>query len=145
VTSSPLAPQVAVTINSVTFNTPTQVTLNINTVNATPGTHTIRVTNPDGQFTSFPITVLAPTAASVPVSGRVLTLGGLGVRGATVTMTDDHGNSRTVLTGAFGFYTFENVEAGRTYTVTVSAKRYTFSSRIVSVDDAIDGLDFIQQ
>lgn len=145
VTSSPLAPHVAVTINSVTFNTPTQVTLNINTINATPGTHTIRVTNPDGQFTSFPITVLSPTAASVPVSGRVLTLGGLGVRGAAVTMTDDLGNSRMVLTGAFGYYTFENVEAGRTYTVSVSAKRYTFSLRLVSVDDAIDGLDFIQQ
>ena len=145
VTSSPLAPQVALTVNSVTFNSPTQVTLNINTVNASPGTHTIRVTNPDGQFTSFSVTVLAPTAASVPVSGRVLTLGGLGVRGAVVTMTDDLGNARTVLTGAFGFYSFENVEAGRTYTVSVMSKRYTFSSRIVTVDDAIDGLDFVQQ
>jgi hypothetical protein len=39
-----------VTVNSVTFNSPTQVTLNISTVGATVGLKNITVTNPDGQF-----------------------------------------------------------------------------------------------
>ena len=88
---------------------------------------------------------LAPTAASVPISGRVITSKGAGVRGASVVLTDDLGNARTVLTSSFGNYSFEDVEAGRTYTVTVSSKRYLFSPRIVTVGDAIEDLDFIAQ
>ncbi|MBL8008253.1 MAG: hypothetical protein JNJ56_12040 [Ignavibacteria bacterium] len=38
-----------VTVNSITFNSPTQVTLNINTVSATVGAKNITITNPDGQ------------------------------------------------------------------------------------------------
>ena len=38
-----------VIVNSVTFNSPTQVTLNISTVSATTGLKNITITNPDGQ------------------------------------------------------------------------------------------------
>ena len=38
-----------VTVNSVTFTTPTQITLNVSTIGATPGAQSITVTNPDGQ------------------------------------------------------------------------------------------------
>jgi hypothetical protein len=38
-----------VTVNSVTFNTPTQITLNVSTVGATAGAQSVTVTNPDGQ------------------------------------------------------------------------------------------------
>ena len=38
-----------VTVNSVTFTTPTQITLNVSTMGATPGAQSITVTNPDGQ------------------------------------------------------------------------------------------------
>jgi hypothetical protein len=38
-----------VTVNSVTFDTPTQVSLNISTVGASLGTKNVTVTNPDGQ------------------------------------------------------------------------------------------------
>lgn len=59
-----------VTVNSITFNTPTQVTLNISTVGATPGPQNVTVTNPDGQSAtgSALITVLAPAATA----GQVL-------------------------------------------------------------------------
>jgi hypothetical protein len=39
-----------VTVNSVTYNSSTQVTLNISTVGATNGAKTVTITNPDGQF-----------------------------------------------------------------------------------------------
>lgn len=39
-----------VTVNSTTYNSPTQVTLNLSTVGATVGTKTVTITNPDGQF-----------------------------------------------------------------------------------------------
>ena len=96
-------------------------------------------------FSDWAVGSLAPTAASVSVSGRVLTSGGSGIRGAIVALTDDLGNTRNVLTSSFGHYTFENVEAGRTYTVTVSSKRFVFAPRIITIVDAIDGLDFISQ
>ena len=38
-----------VTVNSVTFNSPTSITLNVSTVGATPGTDNVKVRNPDGQ------------------------------------------------------------------------------------------------
>jgi hypothetical protein len=39
-----------VVVNSTTYNSPTQITLNINTTGASPGPRTVTVTNPDGQF-----------------------------------------------------------------------------------------------
>lgn len=41
-----------VTVNSVTYNSSTQVTLNVSTVGATNGAKTVTITNPDGQFVS---------------------------------------------------------------------------------------------
>jgi hypothetical protein len=38
-----------VTVNSVTYNSPSSVTLNISTVGATTGAKNVTVTNPDGQ------------------------------------------------------------------------------------------------
>jgi hypothetical protein len=51
-------------VNSITFNTPTQVTLNVSTVGSTPGTKTITITNPDGQTTTVQILV-GPTAVKL--------------------------------------------------------------------------------
>jgi hypothetical protein len=48
-------------VNSITFNTPTQVTLNVSTVGSTAGSKTITITNPDGQTTTVQILV-GPTA-----------------------------------------------------------------------------------
>ncbi|MBC7930119.1 MAG: lamin tail domain-containing protein [Rubrivivax sp.] len=51
-----------VTVNSITFNTPTQVTLDINTTAASPGPKDVTITNPDGQSATGVgvITVTAP-------------------------------------------------------------------------------------
>ena len=89
---------------------------------------------------------LAPTAADVSLSGRVTTADGRGVTNAVIVLT---GNSlpqpMMVKTGSFGYYRFENLEAGETYIVTVNSKRFIFSvpSRVVSVPDNVSNIDFV--
>jgi hypothetical protein len=51
-------------VNSITFNTSTQVTINVSTVGSTPGSKTITITNPDGQTTTVQVLV-GPTASKV--------------------------------------------------------------------------------
>lgn len=86
---------------------------------------------------------LAPTAASVEVSGRVVTPDGRGVRGARVSISDQAGALRTALTGSFGYYRFDDVTAGRNYVVSASAKGYNFPPRAVTVLDAMTDVDFV--
>ena len=73
----------SVTVNSVTYNNPTNITLNLTVgANATAGGRTITVTNPDGQsVTSSSIL----TIASVPPSNFILTVNQIGAGTGTVT------------------------------------------------------------
>lgn len=140
---STTVPTAALSINSVTFDNPTQVTLNVNTFDVTAGSYTIRLTNPDGQFTTFAVQVLQPTAANVSLAGRVTTSAGIGLRGATVTITDARGNTRMTTTSSFGYYRFDDVESGQTYLVNANLRRYTFESRSVMVGDDLSNVDFV--
>jgi hypothetical protein len=85
---------------------------------------------------------LAPTAANVPVAGRVTTIEGRGIGGARVIMTDEQGNTRTALTNPFGYYNMGEVQAGRSYTVNVADKTYVFVPRVITVQDELTNLDF---
>ncbi|MGH9947716.1 MAG: FG-GAP-like repeat-containing protein, partial [Pyrinomonadaceae bacterium] len=82
------------------------------------------------------------TAANVSVSGRVLTADGRGLRNAIVTLTDQQGVTRRSITSSFGYYRFEDIEAGQTYVVAVSSKRYQFTPRVISVTDELNDLNF---
>ncbi len=88
------------------------------------------------------IEFFAPTSARVSVSGRVLNAEGLGVRNADVVITDVNGVSRTVRTGSFGYYSFDAVEAGETYIVSVRSRRYRYTSRVLQVADQVSEFDF---
>lgn len=142
VTSSPGTP---LTFNSINFNTPTQVTLDINAVTASAGVHAIQLTNPDGQSTSFTFELFAPSAAMVSISGRVAQASGMGIRGAVVSAVDNLGNVRTGVTNAFGYYRIEGVDAGRSYTLTARAKGFEFQPQLLSVQEDLDGINFIAQ
>jgi hypothetical protein len=85
------------------------------------------------------------SAASVTVSGRVLTAEGRPVRGARVTLTDANGETRLAVTSSFGYYTFENIAAGETYVAGVHSKRYSFAPRAVAVNDTLTDLDFVAE
>ena len=85
---------------------------------------------------------LAPTAAGVSVSGRVTTPNGNGLRNAIITLTDSTGNVRTARTGTFGYYRFDDIEAGQTVVINVTSKRFHFTPRVISVTDELTGVDF---
>ncbi len=86
-----------------------------------------------------------PTAAAVTVRGRVLSPFGRGVSRALVSMTDSTGQTRTVRTNPFGFYTFGNIEVGATYILEVRAKRYTFTSQALSLTEEATDVNFTAQ
>jgi hypothetical protein len=89
------------------------------------------------------ITIVPATAAGVTVGGRVTLATGAALRNATVIITDATGSRRTVLTNSFGYYSFDEVEAGGSYVLTVSSRRYRFASRVVNVDDNVSDADFV--
>jgi hypothetical protein len=82
------------------------------------------------------LTVLAPpTAANVPVAGRLLTGDGRGVFNAEVLLTGADGQSRTARTNQFGYFRFNEVAAGQTYAISVRHKRYAFAAQVISIHD----------
>ena len=88
---------------------------------------------------------LAPTAAAVSISGRVLTPEGRGLMNARVILTDSNGNLRSAATSAFGYFHLADVEAGTTVVLSVSSKRYSFAPQVVSVTEDLTGINFTAQ
>ncbi len=93
---------------------------------------------------SLNMQILAPTAADVSIAGRVLTRGGRGIRNAIVTLTLADGTYLTTQTGTFGYYHFDNIEAGQTVLVSVSAKRFSFdpNAQIINVNENLANINF---
>ncbi|HMT06784.1 MAG TPA: carboxypeptidase-like regulatory domain-containing protein [Pyrinomonadaceae bacterium] len=90
---------------------------------------------------------LGPTAATVSVSGRVTTAVGNGIRNVRVTLTDGRGVIRSSITGAFGYFRFDDIEVGQTVVLSIVAKRHSFANptRILSVQEEIADVDFIAE
>ncbi len=88
---------------------------------------------------------LGATAASVSVSGRVMTAKGRGISKVRVTLADSNGIMRTVFSNPFGFYSFTDVPAGETYIFGVFHKRYRFdqSTQVYTVVEQINDMNFV--
>jgi len=88
---------------------------------------------------------LAPTAANAGIGGRIITFDGSGIRNVRVTLTAPNGQTRTALTGSFGYYSFEEVPVGETYIISIFSKRFTFSqpTQVVTVFDNVADINFI--
>ncbi|MFN6964587.1 MAG: carboxypeptidase regulatory-like domain-containing protein [Pyrinomonadaceae bacterium] len=89
--------------------------------------------------------VMGPTpaqAALVSVSGRVATSSGEGIGRAAVTITNGSNFTRTTYTSAFGYYRFDDIPAGASYTVSISVGRYTFTPQTRQIDDGVADLNF---
>lgn len=85
-----------------------------------------------------------PTAASVSISGRVRTANGSGLSNAIVYLADtSSGNIRTTRTGSFGYYRFDEIQAGQTVVIGVNSKRYQFEPRVLSIAEDLTDLDFL--
>ncbi|MEO8072504.1 MAG: carboxypeptidase-like regulatory domain-containing protein, partial [Acidobacteriota bacterium] len=93
----------------------------------------------------FLVAPAGPTAANVSIGGRVLTSKGRGIRNAIVTLINQNGETRSARTSAFGFYRFADVQAGETYILSVTTKRYVFDNptRVLSITDELTDVDFI--
>jgi len=85
------------------------------------------------------------TAANASLSGRVTTADGRAIRNVDVVIT---GNALEhpirVTTGSFGWFTFDGLQTGETYVVTVNSRRFTFStpSRVITLVDNVADFDF---
>ncbi|MEO7313013.1 MAG: choice-of-anchor D domain-containing protein, partial [Chitinophagaceae bacterium] len=116
-----------VTVNSITYTSPTSITLNVNTTGASAGLQSITVTNPDGQVKSSVGGIL--TVTSVPTAPEIdITGNGVSIADGDVTPSlTDHTDFGDVTTG-------NNLV--RTYTVTNSGTaNLTVSSIAVSGPD----------
>ncbi|MBK7393826.1 MAG: right-handed parallel beta-helix repeat-containing protein [Chloracidobacterium sp.] len=108
---------------------------------------TSTATDADGNTSEF-FPAAAPTAAGVSLSGRVLKADGRGITNARVVVT---GNSltqaRNVVTSRSGAYSFDDLQAGETYIVTVRNRRYMFTtpSRVISLVDNVTDVDFVAE
>ena len=85
---------------------------------------------------------LAPTAASVSVSGRVTDSRSRGIANALVRLTKQNGEVQTTRTTSFGYYTFTELAAGETYIFEVSAKRYQFQPQVLTITEDLTALNF---
>ena len=91
------------------------------------------------------MTITGPTAAMVSVGGRVLSNKGGGIGNVTVSLTDTNGQIKTTVTNEGGYYRFEEVEAGETYLITATGKRYTFSqpTQVININQDTEEVNFI--
>lgn len=97
--------------------------------------------------TGSPVTVQVqgPSAAvvsSVSVGGRVTNSNGQGVR-VNVVITGPNGFLRYTLSNAFGYYNFDQIPTGATYTVEIQSKRHTASPQTIPVNDNLSNVDFV--
>lgn len=86
--------------------------------------------------------VQIPTSASVTISGRIMTSDGRGIHNAFITLTATNGTTQTVNTGSFGYYSFERIEVGNTYIVSVKSKRFQFKPQIIFLTQDFTELNF---
>ena len=94
----------------------------------------------DGRAEIGAYEVYSPTAAPVTVVGRVFA-NMRPLRGAYVVMSGPGGSVRAV-TNTFGYFRFDNVEAGESYVINVTAKQYRFESRVINADSDVMDLVF---
>jgi hypothetical protein len=111
----------------------------------TNGSFTTFITDGNGFLCSTNGVALPPTAASVSISGRVLTSSGRGLAKALVQLTDSEGNTRTARTNPFGFYRFEDVQAGQTVILTVVSKQFQFAPQVLNLNEELTHLNFIAE
>jgi hypothetical protein len=87
----------------------------------------------------------APTAANASISGRVLRENGMGLRDIQVVLSGGTLTApRTALTSSLGYFTFEEIEVGQSYMLSVSNKKYGFAdgTRVFTLMDNLSDIVF---
>lgn len=118
------------------------------TVNGTSGQPAAGTASTGGLYSTlggFWVSPLAPTAAGANISGRVLGIDGAGLRNVGVTLTGGNLTTpRYTVTNVFGHFSFDDVEVGHVYVITVHNKKYGFAqnSQVFSVFENVSGIVF---
>lgn len=73
------------------------------------------------------------------------TADGRGIRNVRLTLTDSAGETRAVLSSAFGYYRFADVPAGETYILSATGKRFIFeqATRVLFVGEDLNDVNFL--
>lgn len=88
--------------------------------------------------------VQSNTAANFTISGSVFASNGTtGLRNATVSLTDPFGVVRTATTSSFGFYSFDSIVSGTTYTLRVSSRVYRYQPQTVTPSGDLANINFV--
>ncbi len=117
---------------------------NINTLGITAADPiTSTATDASGNSSEF-TPAFNQTTTNVSVSGKVSN-SIAGIPDAIVTLTNSSGVTIKAKTNSFGYYSFKNVEPGRTYTMSVTSRRYTFAPREITVTADVQNVDFTVQ
>ena len=93
-------------------------------------------------YAMIPMTVVA----DLSLSGRVLTGSGRGIPNTFVTLSGGNlPNPIATRTNSFGYYNFQELQSGQEYTVTVSARRYSFAqpTQMITLNDNVSDLNFV--
>ncbi len=92
-------------------------------------------------------TMVPASAAPGIISGRIATPAGYGISGSMIMLTDTNGGSRQVRTGSFGYFSFDGLEVGQTYILTVEHKRYTFAqpTQVITLNDEAVSVEFVSE
>lgn len=111
-------------------------------------TLTVGITLEEGEIVTctFVNAITLPTAAKVSIAGRVATKNADAVRNVMLHLSGPTPEETYVTyTNGFGYFRFDGVEVGKAYTLTISAKGYSFtpSTMLINLEDNIEGLDFI--
>lgn len=96
--------------------------------------------------TSFAAWTLAEGPATFEtLKGRITTPRNRGADRVLVSLTDDLGNVRYVMTNNFGYYRFFNVETWKNYTILLQSRKYTFSStdRTLEFGESAPDVNFV--
>ena len=84
---------------------------------------------------------LAPTAAQVSISGRVLDRYNRPIARAVVSVSGLDGTVRSARTNTFGYYKIDGLAAAQTYVVSATARRYTFTPIAATLFDSLTGFN----
>lgn len=95
----------------------------------------------------FVVASLAPTAASVAVGGRISDVNGNGISKVRVSITNQSGETQTMLTNAFGYYRFDEIPVGETYIISIAHKHFQFNqnTQVLVVLEKTGDINFTAQ
>ncbi|MBL8182323.1 MAG: carboxypeptidase regulatory-like domain-containing protein [Blastocatellia bacterium] len=84
------------------------------------------------------------SSAPVSLSGRVLSSNGPGISKVRLSINNGNGGVFQAMTSSLGYYKFENLTPGTTYTITIIHKNYQFSSpQSITIENNRSDLDFV--